>query len=77
MIGYKVIYLQGKNEGAKWYGKISTVIFYIVTIILVLFSDINATVANVLLGFSGIAIAGAFVGYMKQYAAAIQKYRNN
>ena len=44
MIGYKVICLQGKNDGAKWYGKISTVIFYIVTIVLVLFSDINAAI---------------------------------
>ena len=76
IIGYKVICLQGKNEGAKWYGKMSTVIFYIVTIVLVLFSDMNVTVANALLGFSSIAIVGAFVGYIKQYAAAIQKYRS-
>lgn len=77
IIGYRVICLQGKNDGAKWYGKISTVIFYIVTIVLVLFADINVTVANVLLGFSSVAILGAFVGYIKQYAVILRKYRNN
>lgn len=75
-VGYKVICVQGKNDGAKWYGKLSTVIFYVVTVILVLFTDINATFANVLLGISGVAILGAFVGYMSQYAVILLKRDN-
>lgn len=77
IIGYKVICLQGKNDGAKWYGKISTVIFYIVTIVLVLFADINVTVSNVLLGVSGVALLGALVGYIRQYAVILRKYRRD
>lgn len=75
-VGYKVICVQGKNDGAKWYGKLSTVIFYVVTVILVLFTDINVTFANVLLGISGVAILGAFVGYMSQYAVILLKRDN-
>ncbi|MCM1217664.1 MAG: CDP-alcohol phosphatidyltransferase family protein [Lachnospiraceae bacterium] len=76
-IGYRVVCLQGRNDGAKWYGKTSTVVFYVVTIVLVLFSDINTTAANVLLGFSAAALLGAFAGYMIQYAAIIRKCRSN
>ncbi len=76
-VGYKVICVQGKNDGAKWYGKLSTVIFYVVTVVLVLFTDINVTAANVLLGISGVAILGAFVGYMSQYAVILLNNRDD
>ena len=65
--GWKVICLQGKNDGAKWYGKLSTVIFYAVTIILVLFANIDVNLANILLGISGLMMLVAFAGYMMQY----------
>lgn len=73
IIGYKAICMQGKNEGAKWYGKLSTIIFYVVTIVLVLFANLDIKVANVLLGISSIAIIGAFIGYMNQYVAILLK----
>ena len=63
-VGYKVIRMQGKNEGAKWYGKVSTVIFYVVTIVLVIFDGISEVCANALLMTSGAAIIAAFCGYM-------------
>ncbi len=75
--GFKVIGKQGKNEGAKWYGKLSTVIFYAVAVILVLFTDMNVKLANILLCISGIAIVGAFLGYMNQYAAVLLKKDND
>lgn len=75
IIGYKAICKQGRNDGAKWYGKLSTVIFYAVTVVLVMFTDINDMFANVLLGISGIAILGAFVGYMSQYIAILVNNR--
>lgn len=72
--GFKVISVQGKNEGAKWYGKLSTIIFYLSTIILVLFSEWCSEAGDILLGICGVAIIGAFTGYMKGY---IEVFRNN
>lgn len=74
-IGWKVICMQGKNDGAKWYGKLSTVIFYIVTIILVLFQEIDEMIGNILLVVCSTAIIGAFFGYMIQYMKII--FRNS
>lgn len=65
--GWKVMHMQGQTNGAKWYGKISTIIFYVVTIVLILFEKLNVAVGNLLLGISGLAIIGAFVGYMSSY----------
>ncbi len=73
IIGWKVIYLQGKNDGAKWYGKLSTVIFYVVTIILVLFQKMDKMIGNALLVVCSIAIMGAFLGYMMQYMKILFK----
>ncbi len=72
--GFKVISVQGKNEGAKWYGKLSTIIFYLSTIILVLFSEWCSEAGDILLGICSVAIIGAFIGYMKGY---IEVFRNN
>lgn len=72
--GFKVICIQGKNEGAKWYGKLSTVIFYLTTTILVLFSEWGKEVGDTLLGICGVAMIGAFIGYMKEY---VEVFRNN
>lgn len=72
--GFKVISMQGKNEGAKWYGKLSTIIFYLSTIILVLFSEWCSEAGDILLGICSVAIIGAFIGYMKGY---IEVFRNN
>lgn len=76
IVGFKVIYEQGKNDGAKWYGKLSTVIFYVVTVVLVIFTKINSIFANILLGISGIAIIGAFIGYMRQYIVILKDNRD-
>lgn len=55
----------------------STIIFYVVTVIMVLFADLNVRYANILLGISSIAILGAFIGYTSQYAVILLKSRNN
>ena len=57
----------GKNEGARWYGKVSTAVFYVVMIILVLFPGIELQTANCLIGISSFFMALAFVLYMNHY----------
>lgn len=71
--GWKVIFFQGKNDGAKWYGKLSTVVFYVVTIILVLFQEMDKMIGNALLVVCSIALIGAFIGYMVQYIKILSK----
>lgn len=76
LVGGVVIYLQGRNDGAKWYGKLSTALFFVVTIALVLFSDIiTLEWANMLLLLCGVGLIGAFLGYMCQYVVFFQKYK--
>ena len=71
--GWKVNRILGEIECSKWYGKMSTVILYIVVIILVLFDSINIRVANGLLIGSGLALVGAFIGYMKYYKGCLKR----
>ena len=69
--GTRAVVLEGKNDGAKWYGKISTAIFYIVMVILVVFRDIPLSVANSLLSLSGVCMVLAFVLYAREYKKRI------
>lgn len=71
----KVLRETKKNEGAKWYGKVSTAVFYGVMVILVLFPNIPLQKANFLIGCSSFCMAGAFVMYMNQYITEYQTAR--
>ena len=71
--GFKVIRMQGKNDGAKWYGKLSTSIFYIVIIVLILFSEWSESIGNLLLAICSIALLGAFIGYMGEYVKVFKE----
>lgn len=64
-----------KNDGAVWYGKVSTAVFYVVMIVLVLFPEIPLRTANGLIAISSFCMAGAFVMYMNRYAADYQAAR--
>ena len=74
-LGYIAVRMQGENEGAKWYGKLSTAVFYIVMILLILISDINISTARYLLDLCGICITAAFVGYLIHFVRIYMKYR--
>ena len=63
----KIMTMTGKNEGAKWYGKVSTTIFYGVMIFLIAFPKIPAAVSNGLICICSMFLAISFVGYMNYY----------
>ena len=71
----KLILTTGNNEGARWYGKVSTTVFYVVMIILVLFPSIPLSTANVLIGLCSICLAGSFALYMNYYITEYNKAR--
>ena len=56
IMGMKVISTIHVNDGAKWYGKVNTVIFYVIMAILVLIPDIPQRVVNLLFTICGFRI---------------------
>lgn len=75
IVGSKLLLETHKNEGAMWYGKISTAVFYVVMIALILFPKIPSNTANCLIAISSFCMAAAFVLYMNRYASEYQEAR--
>lgn len=65
--GLMVIKKTGKNEGAKWYGKVSTFIFYIAMIALLIFPDIKLMFANIIIGICLAVMLFSFIMYARLY----------
>ncbi len=68
-----VLYIKKIIVQAKWYGKMSTVIFYAVMILLVLFKNMPSSISMILLLililfmlFSGFAYCGQLISYKKE-----------
>ena len=56
-------------RGSKWFGKLSTVVFYICMLILVLCPDHLTTLRWVLVGVAGVSMLMAFLGYLRIFLA--------
>ena len=54
-------------RGSKWFGKLSTVVFYACMLAMVLFPDMNDTVAWLLIALAGACMLLAFFGYLRMY----------
>jgi cardiolipin synthase len=57
----------GRNEGAMWYGKVSTAVFYTVMIVLALFPNIPQNMGEILLIVCGIFLLLSFILYARRY----------
>lgn len=58
-----------KVVGAKWFGKVSTTLFYVVMVALVLFPSMADPLRWSLIGLVGIFMVGTFFGYLRTYFA--------
>ncbi len=59
-----VLYRRGKKlDGAKWFGKVSTVVFYAVSLALVIFGKMPRGYAGALIGVCAAMMLIAFAGY--------------
>lgn len=65
--GARVLMKTHRNEGAKWYGKVSTAVTYVVMILLFLIPDLTLTAANILIGISGICMLLSLSMYIRLY----------
>lgn len=72
VMGTRTMVKLQKNDGARWYGKVSTTVFYLVMTVLIVFGDLPETVANIFIGCCGACMLLAFVMYARQYRAAQQ-----
>jgi cardiolipin synthase len=72
--GLKTISVTGKNDGAMWYGKINTTVFYVVMVLLVLCPGIPDLIAEYLLLVCGVSMLLAWFMYARYYC---EELKNN
>ena len=70
--GYKVLEKTEHNDGAMWYGKVNTAVFYAVMVILIFIPGIPYSVANVLIAVSGGFMLLAFVMYIRKFSRILR-----
>ena len=70
--GYKVLEKTEHNDGAMWYGKVNTAVFYAVMVILILIPGIPYSAANVLIAVSGGFMLLAFVMYIRKFSRILR-----
>lgn len=56
-----------KLNGSKWFGKISTAVFYAVMLVLVSVPELNSTITNILMLLCGGFLLLSFLLYIKEY----------
>lgn len=54
-------------RGSKWFGKLSTVVFYTCMLAMVLFPNMNLVTEGILIGLAGGCMLLAFFGYLRMY----------
>lgn len=54
-------------NGAKWYGKVSTTVLYMVMLVLIAFPHMEVNLQSVLITICAVALAFSFVMYMRIY----------
>lgn len=61
-----------KLDGAQWFGKVSTAVFYLATLFLIAFPDLDANIAGLLIFLTGTFLGLSFILYIPMY---IKMYR--
>lgn len=74
MLGAGLVMLKkGKRlNGSKWFGKVSTAVFYAVMLVLVAMPKLKQSIVNVLMLICGVFLALSFALYVREY---IRMYR--
>lgn len=64
-----------KLNGAKWFGKVSTMVFYSVMLVLVSIPTLDSMVTNILMLVCGAFLLLSFLLYIKEYVDMYRKLR--
>lgn len=71
-----VMLKKGKRlNGSKWFGKISTTVFYAVMLVLVALPNLDSNVTNILMLVCGAFLLLSFVLYIKEYMKMYQELK--
>ena len=62
-----------KMDGAKWFGKVSTFVFYTVMFIIIVFPSLDVGVRNILILISGLFLLLAFLLYAQVFLKMYQE----
>lgn len=73
-LGFAVIKTRGEVNSAKWFGKVNTVILYIVMAALIFFPKTPETVADIMIVISGISMCITLVLYCVFYIRLLCEY---
>lgn len=74
IMGAKALQVSGYNEGALWFGKINTIVFYSVMVLLLCCKNITYQKANGLLMVCGFCLIFAFICYASFYLKKMKRY---
>lgn len=75
--GYLSVKASDSITGAKWYGKVNTVLLYAVMIVLIVFPEIPLGLANGLIGLCAVSLIVTFVFYMRLFCSMVAKGQSN
>ncbi len=73
LLGFLVYKRHDSVNGAKWYGKLNTVVLYSVTVLLIMFPNIPEPWANAMIVLCGGLIIFSLVGYALFYKPLLKK----
>jgi cardiolipin synthase len=75
--GIYILKKSGKNLGARWYGKVNTVILYAISIVLILPIRVSVEIGNFLILLSCISILATLILYIFEYRRIIKGYQTS
>ncbi len=73
VLGLKAIMKTDTVNSSEWHGKLNTVVLYVVFLILILFPDINANLANALICFNIFLILTSLALYARRNLKILKK----
>lgn len=77
IVGSKIMIMTGKHEDAKWYGKVSTIIFYVVMAVLIAVPKIPLEIANGMLSVCSVFLAVSFIKCINDYLSEYKAIRGD
>lgn len=77
IVSSKIMIMTGKPEGVKWYGKVSTTVFYVVMTALIAFPKVPLEVANGMISVCSVFLAISFIKYMNYYFSEYKAVRGD
>lgn len=77
IMGLMVLLRAKENEGAKWYGKLNTVVFYVVVVLLIFLPDMPNRIIDILLLLCGSCMLLALCLYINSFGNILKQNKKN